>query len=372
MKKNTTNIIFLVLLAGVIAFFSLSYIFVPAKSFSEDENRVLQTSPRFSFEKLLDGTYTSQLHNYFSDQINMRSQMVEFKAFFELALGKNENNNVLLGRDGYLIETHPYTETNYKYLKNNLYKIEKLISKIEENGVSATSLIVPRKIDVLHDKFPPYYSPERNDKVWDSIGNKHVSLLDSLLNAQNSSIEVYYKTDHHLTCDGAYEVYEELSNLLGFVPRSKHTFEIATLSNDFYGTSYSKSGFFFAKPDTLCSPTVSDRYETTIVELGITFNGILDRDYLEKKDKYSVFLSGNNAHVKIVDTEDSSKETLLIIKDSFSHAIAPFLLYHYNVELIDPRYYIGSIEDYIVENEIENVVFLFGLDTLASANLSIK
>lgn len=372
MKKNAINLIFLVLLAGVIAFFSLSYIFVPAKSFSEDENRVLQTPPRFNFEKLLDGTYTSQLHDYFSDQINMRTQMVELKAFFELALGKNENNNVLLGKNGYLIETHPYTEKNYKYLKNNLYKIEKLISKTEENGGLATSLIIPRKIDVLHDKFPPYYSPQRNDNAWSSIGDKHVSLLDPLLDAQNSAIEVYYKTDHHLTCDGAYEVYEELSDILGFVPRSKHTFEITTLSDDFYGTSYSKSGFFFAEPDILCSPTISDKYKTTIVELELTFDGILDRDYLEKKDKYSVFLSGNNAHVKIVDTEDTSKETLLIIKDSFSHAIAPFFLYHYNVELIDPRYYIGSIEDYIVENEIKNVVFLFGLDTLASANLSIK
>ena len=99
---------------------------------------------------------------------------------------------------------------------------------------------------------------------------------------------------------------------------------------------------------------------------------MIDESYLQKKDKYSAFLSGNNGHVIITDTQNPDKETLLIIKDSYSHSLAPFLLEHYNIELIDPRYYIGSIEDYILENGIENVLFLMGLDTLASANLSIR
>ena len=71
-------------------------------------------------------------------------------------------------------------------------------------------------------------------------------------------------------------------------------------------------------------------------------------------------------------TQNKNKETLLIIKDSFAHSLAPYLIEHYNLELIDPRYYVGSIEEYILENEIENVLFLFGLDTLASANISIR
>ena len=103
MKKNIPNIILLVLLAGIIAFFSVSYIFVSAKSFSEEENRALQTFPRFTVEKLLDGTYTRQLHDYYSDQINLRTLMVELKASFELLIGKNENNGILYGQDGYLI-----------------------------------------------------------------------------------------------------------------------------------------------------------------------------------------------------------------------------------------------------------------------------
>jgi len=373
MKKNTINAVVLILLASIIAFFSLSYIFVPAQSFSEYENRVLQTAPRFTLEKLLDGTYTSQLHSYFSDQINLRPKMVEMKAIMELALGKNESNGVLLCKDGYLIETHSYSEENYKYLQNNLKKIEKLTQKLEEEGKSAISAIIPRKVDVLGDKLPPYYSTERNSDIWDQVGGNHISLLNSLFFAKARGNEVFYKTDHHWTANGAYTAYKELSSHLGYLAKSKQSFELETLSNEFYGTNYSTSGFFFAKPDVMLSPIIDEsKYKTSIVDINKTFDGILDRSYLNKKDKYSAFLSGNNAHVKVYDISDPSKPTLLILKDSYSHSLVPYLLEHFNLELIDPRYYVGSIEEYIIENNIENVLFLFGLDTLASANLSIR
>ena len=123
-KQKIANVILLVFLAAIVAFFSLSYIFVEKNTFSEDENRVLQSLPRFTFEKLLNGTYTRQLHDYFSDHINLRSWMIKSKANTELLMGKNENNGVLLGKDGYLIETHQYTDDNFAFLRKNLYKIE--------------------------------------------------------------------------------------------------------------------------------------------------------------------------------------------------------------------------------------------------------
>lgn len=369
MKNNIPNIILLVLLSSIIAFFSISYIFVSAKSFSEEENRALQTPPRFTVEKLLDGTYTRQLHNYYSDQINLRTLMVEAKATIELLMGKHENNGVLYGKDGYLIETHSYTEDNYRYLENNLSKIERLMSILEENGISTSSVLVPRKVDVLTSYLPPYYSPERNAEAWKVVGSSHVSLTDALKAEENS----FYKTDHHWTSEGAYIAYRELGNLLGYSPRSYSTFDVITLSGSFLGTTYSTSGFFFVSPEEIKAPNIDvERYKTEIVDIELTFDGLYDDSYLTKKDKYSVFLSGNNAHVKIYDIQGEDKPTLLLIKDSYSHSLVPYLCEHYNIELIDPRYYTGSIEDYILENEFDSVLFLFGLDTLAGANLSIR
>ena len=124
----------ILLLIAIILFFSISYIIVPQKSFSEDENRMLQTTPRFTLSKLIDGTYTKQLHDYYSDQINLRTILVELKSIITLALGKNQNNGVLLAGDGYLIETDPQTEENYHYLSNNLIKIEGLMDKLKKQS----------------------------------------------------------------------------------------------------------------------------------------------------------------------------------------------------------------------------------------------
>ncbi len=372
-KQNIPNIILLICCTSIIAFFSLSFIFSPQKSFSEDENRALQAFPKFTFEKLLNGAYTRQLHDYFSDQIAFRKEMIEIKAEAELLMGKNENNGILLGKDGYLIEVHSYTEENYNFLNKNLNKIEKMAQNLKENGVVVNSVLIPRKVDILQDNFPPYYSNERSKEIWGLVGESHISLMDSLAEKHNYGNQIFYKTDHHLTAEGSYYAYRELADILKFVPYPMEHSNINTLSDEFHGTTYSKSGFFFADTEEIKAPSIENgRYRVTIVDTETEFDTLYDLSYLDKKDKYSVFLSGNNAHVKIYDTQDFTKPTLLIIKDSFSHAIAPYLCEHYNIELIDPRYYSGSIAGYINESGIKNVLFLFGIDTLASANLIIR
>lgn len=372
-KHNIFNIIFLFFIASIIAFFSFSYIFKQEKVFSEEENRILQTSPIFTFEKLLNGTYTHQLHNYFSDQINLRTQMIEIKACTELFMGKKENNGLLLGLNDYIIDTHPYTEENYALLSKNLNKIEKLMQNLSENGIKVNSLIIPRKIDVLQNYLPKYYSNERNNEVWKFVNSNHILLTDALIETQNNGTEVFYKTDHHWTNDGAYAAYNEICKLLDIIPYPLEHFNIEALSSEFLGTSYSKSGFFFSSTETIYAPSIEiGKYKVTIVDTDTELDTLYDLSYLNKKDKYAVFLSGNNAHVKIYDTKDASKETLLIIKDSFSHSLAPYLCEHFNIELIDPRYFTASIYNYIEENNIQNVLFLFGIDTLAISNLIIK
>ena len=374
MKKQTVaNIILLICLASVIAIFSFSYIFAPDKNFSEDENRALQTFPRFTFEKLLNGTYTRQLHDYFSDQILLRKEMIEIKADTELLMGKNENNGILLGIDEYLIETYPYTEENYSFFRKNIYKIEKLMQNLQGEDTLVASVLIPRKVDILQDKFSPYYSNQRNQEIWSYVSDSHITLTEEFLTKHKLGTQIFYKTDHHWTAEGAYSVYHILSSTLGYVPKSIDSFKLKTLSSEFYGTTYSKSGFFFVDGEEIKAPTIkTGKYKVTVVDTNTEFDTLYDLSYLDKKDKYSVFLSGNNAHVKIYDTQDSTKETLLIIKDSFSHSLAPYLCEHYNLELIDPRYYSGSIEEYIKENNIKNVLFLFGIDTLASANIVIR
>ena len=364
--------VFLLVLGTVIAFFSFSYIFCEENSFSEDENRVLGSFPDFSLQKLIDGKFNTQLHAYFSDQIAMRSELVELKALSSLALGMHESNGILLADGGYLVKTHRYTDENYSFLEINLSKIEKLRSKLDQKGVSTVSALVPRKVDVLDAVLPDIYPREQNERVWSlALGRGHTDLR-GLLSGEDGT---FYKTDHHWTARGAYLAYCALGKKLGYVPRPEEDFSLTTLSNSFYGTTYSGSGFFFSSPDEIKAPDIPQGvYTTEIVDTGASFDGLYDLSYLQKKDKYSVFLGGNSAQVRIKSNESGTekKDTLLIVKDSFSHSLALYLIAHFDIELIDPRYFHGSIEKYVTEHNIENVLFIFGIDTLATAEFRIS
>ena len=80
----------------IIFFFFTANIIAKDKSFSEQENRYLQTAPKLSFKKLVNGDFTSEYEKYLSDQFVFRNNWIALKARSELALGKMQNNDVFL------------------------------------------------------------------------------------------------------------------------------------------------------------------------------------------------------------------------------------------------------------------------------------
>ena len=83
------------------------------------------------------------------------------------------------------------------------------------------------------------------------------------------------------------------------------------------------------------------------------------------KDKYKVFLSGNTG-LLLIRAQSLERPRLLLVKDSFANSIIPFFALHYDIDVIDPRYYKGSIKNYISENDFDTVLILYGIDTLAT------
>jgi len=110
-----------------------------------------------------------------------------------------------------------------------------------------------------------------------------------------------------------------------------------------------------------------ERFLCEIVDTGKRFEGFYDRSYLEGKDKYGALIGGNNGRVRITDTENPDKPTLLLIKDSFAHAAVPYLAEHFQLEILDLRYWRGSTSELAVEIGADQVLILTGLDSLATA-----
>ena len=376
--RRVFDIALVIVLSAMILVGGILIFVLPSKDFSQEENRMLTTFPKFSFESLLSGEFTSDIGSFYSDQFPFRDALVGFKANLELALLRCENNGVLVGEDGYLIDRLEYSEAEYSNLENSLAAIDKFIAYCEENGYPSDLALMPRSIDVMQSKLHPFFDTARADAAWDIVNSASVSYVDLLpeLRARATKGEyVWYKTDHHYTTLGAYYVYRALGETLGYTPVSLDHFDMYTASDSFHGTTYSASGIKWADFDRIDFYRYDGDTEIKLFDsLGneIESDGFYVNSYLEKKDKYSAFLGGNSARLSVKHTDGKDRPTLLIVKDSFSHAIVPFLAIHFDIELVDMRYYKSSVAKLALELAPDRVLVFYGIDTLASSDEATK
>ena len=90
-----------------------------------------------------------------------------------------------------------------------------------------------------------------------------------------------------------------------------------------------------------------------------TLDGLYDLSKLEEKDKYPVFLGGNNAYVDIKTSVKNGK-TLLVIKDSYAHTFVPMLANHYErIIMLDYRYFNGSTKAVIEEEGVTDALVMY-------------
>jgi len=341
------------------------HIIIPDRTFSESENRVLEQRPKFSIKNLSSGKYTERFEKYISDQFPGRDLWIGIKSDAERAIGKKENNEVILGKEGYLFQK--FDTPNKKDMEAKLQSLNELAISLQD--IDTYFMLVPTSIKILEEKLPANIPIEDQkmyiDQIQNSIGDEinFVDAYDALYAKKDKYI--YYKTDHHWTSHGAYYAYRALARDMKFTPLDLEDFDIKTVTDSFYGTLYSKSGFRRIEPDTIeiYTPKVPGKYIVEYVEEGITANSLYNMDNLKKKDKYTIFLDGNHPEVKIT-TNAGSNRKLLIIKDSYAHSIVPFLACHFDeIYMIDPRYYNGDIKALALQNHITDILILYNAAT---------
>ena len=144
------------------------------------------------------------------------------------------------------------------------------------------------------------------------------------------------------------------------------------VSDSFYGTTWSSSGAGWVLPDEMYTwVPETDNIIVTGYPTGVPQAGELYvEERLELKDKYSMFLGGNQPLCVIANSQAQGGK-LLVIRDSYSDSLAPFLALDYaEVHLFDPRYNRTPISQYVEENGIDQVLVLYSAANFATdANL---
>ena len=359
MKRKTVDIFFVFIFCITVFITGISIVASQPRAFSQKENRPLALKPTLSLASVTDGSFFESLGKYYKDQFPLRDTLTALRSISELSLGKLETGGVIPTFDGRLVAL-----PSYNNIDRIEYDLEKMYSVCEK--INAVLYIPPRSIDIFSQSLPSIYDRDKVDLPL-SLFRKETADMISELTAREDSHSLYYATDHHWTTDGAYIAYTQICKQFKIIPYGKEYFNRQTVSQEFFGTSFSSSALPCSAltPDSVVLYRYSGDDAVTVInrETGVTEHGFYRYSALSEKDKYKVFLGGNYSHVSILSGQNKGR--LLLIKDSFANSLVPFLALHYDIEMLDPRYCEKElIQKYLQEDVFDAVLFLLSIDTL--------
>ena len=358
MRLGTYPVCALILLLTVL------FMLLPKEDFSQTENRKLARMPEFSVKSLTQGRFTEGLGRYAADHFPMREGFLGLMTEAERLTGRRLIEGVYLARDGYMIESYDGGEGATRQAG----QFEKLSRNLENADCSL--MLVPTAVTVYSDALPENAPEERYQQdVIDGIyanleGSVNCLDVSSALRAGGDGL--FYRTDHHWTCRGAYEGYRVWCEAKGLERQELSEFEENAVSMDFRGTVWSK----------LCDPAIpgeemraymqpGQTLTVTYEDTGEVSDSLYNPEYLDKKDKYSYFL--NNIHPLVtIENPDAPEGELAVVKDSYANSLIPFLTGHYRrIYVFDTRYYKGGPSKFINSHpEIKDVLLVYNMNTI--------
>lgn len=352
--SRAVTALFCLFLGGLLVW----HVLLPDRDRSEVENRTLAQKPEFSWAALKDGSYTAAVEEYFADQFPLRDEWTGLKARAEQLIGKHLFNGVYLCGDTLISKVDAPSDG---LEEKNLGYVAQLADKTDAPVYLG---LIPSAAEVWSDLLPEGAENFDQAAYLDRAAELGLPMVDFLGALETHAGEpVFYRTDHHWTALGAFYGANALLEAMGKEPLSQGAFAPETVTEDFNGTLYSTSGVHWLTPDTMEFWVEDAGLEITSWRTGAPEPGVLyDRSYLEQKDKYSAFLGGNQPLCVIRNEAAAGQGKLLLIRDSYSDALAPFLVQRFEeVHLLDARYYRAPASAYAADNAIDAVAVVYSV-----------
>lgn len=208
-----------------------------------------------------------------------------------------------------------------------------------------------------------------------------IPVYNTLLKHHLEGEYLFFRSDHHWTALGAYHAYERFARAAGLEATPLDQF-IHHSYEGFLGTFYNstQSAAMAATPDTV------DAYEPPSTN---TIH-ITNKDYKDWKfvivgnvnradagNKYATFIGGDNPFSYIDNPNLDDGSAILLIKESYGNAFAPFLVENYqHVYIVDYRY-ISQVDSRKLTQMckdlgVRDVLFLNTISTTRSKSLVEK
>ncbi len=365
--ERTVGIAFVV----CVVFFMVLNIIIPNKEMSEEENRMLATRPKLTWESLTSGVFMDKFETYQSDQFVGRNAWRKLKTTLDRIGGSKEEKGVLIGKKGQLMED---IETpNQEQLNANIQGIKSFASTYSD--VNTSMMLVPDAANVLKNRLPALATVADQNRMMSQVKRElgeSITWIDVATALKKHTDEkIYYKTDHHWTSLGAFYAFSEAAEQLNISSDAASNFVSYPVSTTFNGTLSAKAGCRLNEKeqiDIYVPKNADSDLIVSYVDQQKKTASLYDSSKLKTRDQYAVFLGGNTSVIDIKTVSEESRR-LLIVKDSFANSFIPFLTpYFREIVVVDPRYYSGTIQDIMDTYRITDALFLYSGNTFFQDN----
>lgn len=300
--------------------------------------------------------YFGKINTFYNKNFGMRKLLIKSNAIFKITIfNAPPNKQIILGKNEWIFKDYdkPFAlEFNKKQLNN----IEKILEKTSDwavkNNVLYVFAIFPSK-NTVYGEYLPYRLPERKQSIrtiqLSELAKNKKNLLfvdpyNDLIESKREGL-VYYKTDFHWNNFGAFVAGQKiLSEINKFYPNVKQN------NLDDYNIFLEDKNYM----NTLATMTSIPDYfnkEETIVYRPKGENDDLFFNYRSKKDQLTT-----------IDNK-SYKPNMLLVGNSFSRALIPFLYPNFGKSL----YFIKNFQDVDMDKDVKDnniKIIIIGIDDI--------
>ncbi len=364
MWNNIKNKAYVLLIGGLLLFFSLWTWFKPSQEYSDSERRRLASFPELSTETILSGDFMTDFETYTLDQFPLRNTFRSLKSFAALHVFKQSQVNDLYMHEGYLAKAeYPLSESMLDNAGDKFWYLYD--TYMTGTDVNLYFSIVPDKNYYLA---PTAGQLSMDYEAFVSSMTEKTSYMEyidlfSLLKPSN-----YYCTDTHWKQETLLPVAITLAGEMG--AQIETTYDINELEGPFYGVYYGQLALP-VEADTIRYLTndILDSCIVTSYNTGIpVVKEMYDLSKADSKDPYEMYVCGNDALVTIENPSATTDKELVVFRDSFGSSIAPLLATGYRkVTLVDIRYINSGMLGNFIEFDNQDVLFLYSTLVLNSS-----
>ncbi len=399
---NRTGLVYSAFFISILCLGGLFSLLIPSQEISEIENRKLTKFPALSVESLFEGYFTDSLDLFYSDNFPLREDLVQLASGIKEAGGfATEIKYYETAASVEPEDSGPEKDTAQFELADSLKAVKADTAKVRTEDYNKSSSIIVYEgraiqlfgatneisqryadmVNLYHRTFDSlqiycliaptpidFYLPKEYKRS-SSNERKNIEYVGELLDsgivfadayseiAKHTDRYIYFNTDHHWTGLGAYYAYRGFCLSSGIQPYELNQFEKKRIKRKFLGSLY---GITLDKRLRDVKDSV-EYYKLPIPTNSYRYN--LDSSRFEKMNlfsnvaNYANFLGGDHPLVRIESEVNDRK--LLVIKDSFGNAVAPYLALHFGtVYVMDYRYYDVNLPDFVKTHGITAIMFL--------------